>query len=211
MAARRRRRARAPSQLDDEDLDLGRTARLGTLQNLEQLSSIDRIVELRITDDIEVIEFLIENRVASLWQAFFDEDPGFTIEGLSSADYGEYAGRARDRFLEEYRSAVDLPLPPGYSFAIRGRPAGPNLMQRLTALRLLRLKRTGNWSGVGAGKTNAAILAAGSMDARLTVVIAANATLDGWKSSILAMFPDARVQVKDPLPVSVRIPGAVTS
>lgn len=185
--------------LDDEDLDLGRTARLGTLQNLEQLRSIDRIVELRITDDIEVIEFLIENRVASLWQAFFDEDPEFTIEGLSSADYGEYAGRARDRFLEEYRSTVDLPLPPGYSFAIRGIPAGPNLMQRLTALRLLRLKRTGNWSGVGAGKTNAAILAAGSMDARLTVVIAANATLDGWKSSILAMFPDARVQVKDPL------------
>ncbi|WP_159452337.1 helicase-related protein [Singulisphaera sp. GP187] len=188
--------------VDESDLELGRRARLGTLKNLEQLRSLDRIAELRITDDAEIIEFLIENRVAALWQAFFDETPGFTVEGLLGAKYGDYAGRARDRFLEEYRSVISLPLPPEYAFTVRGEWTEPNLMQRLTALRLLRLRRLGNWSGVGAGKTNAAIFASGVMNAGLTVVLAANATLEGWKTAILGMFPDARVHVKDPLSFS---------
>jgi superfamily II DNA or RNA helicase len=73
-----------------------------------------------------------------------------------------------------------------------GQPADLNLMQRLTAYRLLHDKRVGNWSGVGAGKTNAAIFGAAVLDSEFTVILAANATIAGWKRSIERSFaPDS--------------------
>ncbi len=76
-------------------------------------------------------------------------------------------------------------------------------MQRLTAHRLLRDRRLINYSGVGAGKTLAAILGARAAGARLTVIVAVNATLDKWARDIRNAFPDSEVVVKEHGPFQV--------
>ena len=90
-----------------------------------------------------------------------------------------------------------LAIPAGYDFRVEGQLADPNLMQRLTAYRVLTERRLGNWSGVGAGKTLSAILASRVIDARLTVVVAFNSTVEPWAKRIKETFPDSVVHVKE--------------
>jgi superfamily II DNA or RNA helicase/SAM-dependent methyltransferase len=70
-------------------------------------------------------------------------------------------------------------------------------MQKLTAYRVLTERRVGNWSGVGAGKTISAILTSRVIDARLTIIIAFNSTIKGWKDAIASVYPDSIVIVKE--------------
>ena len=55
----------------------------------------------------------------------------------------------------------------------------------------------GNWSGVGAGKTISAILTSRVIDARLTIIIAFNSTIKGWKDAIEDVYSDSIVIVKE--------------
>jgi hypothetical protein len=57
-------------------------------------------------------------------------------------------------------------------------------MQRLTAYRILTERRIGNWSGVGAGKTISAIFASRVINAKFTIIIAFNSTIEGWATAI---------------------------
>jgi superfamily II DNA or RNA helicase len=74
-------------------------------------------------------------------------------------------------------------------------------MQRLVAHRVAVDRRVGNWSGTGAGKTLAAILASRVLGAKLTVIVALNnAMLDldsGWAAEILNAFPESDVVIKE--------------
>ena len=54
----------------------------------------------------------------------------------------------------------------------------------------------GNWSGTGAGKTLAAVLASRVVDAGLTVVACPNSVLDVWARTIRNAFPDSLIAVK---------------
>ena len=76
-----------------------------------------------------------------------------------------------------------MPLPDGYAFRVNGQPTPPNLMQRHFAVRVRERKRVGNWSGTGAGKTLAAILATRVVGSRLTVVCCPNSVVDGWRDA----------------------------
>src|SRR5439155_14459349 len=107
-----------------------------------------------------------------------------------------YAGQVRTRFLEEYRLARDLKLPDCYAFHVNGKPQAPNLMQRHFAVRVREQKRVGNWSGTGAGKTLAAVLAARVVGSNLTVVCCPNSVVEGWRQAILNIFPDSVVATK---------------
>jgi len=176
-------------------------SRLTPLRSLDDLKAIDQVVEARITEDPELLDFMVENRVSALWQEVMAASELAALIGrVRAQEGGVYLQAVRDRFLKEYDAAAAIPLPEGYAFRDEvGQPIEPNPMQRLTAYRLQTEKQLGNWSGVGAGKTNAAILAAGVLNAQLTVVLGANATLDeGWRDSVLNMFPAAAVHVKDP-------------
>jgi superfamily II DNA or RNA helicase len=92
---------------------------------------------------------------------------------------------------------VNLPTPATYAYQKNGLPAPPLLMQRLIAYRVLKERRVGNWSGVGAGKTVSAILAALVTDAKLTIILAFNSTLENWEREIKAVCPIAQVVVKE--------------
>jgi N12 class adenine-specific DNA methylase len=73
-------------------------------------------------------------------------------------------------------------------------------MQTLIAYRMVTESRLGNWSGTGAGKTMAAILARRVCDARLTVVVGLDSTIRhaarGWAKEIRSPFPDSRIIIK---------------
>ena len=57
-------------------------------------------------------------------------------------------------------------------------------------------RRVGNWSGTGAGKTLAAVLASRAVDAGLTVVTCPNSVVSVWEAAIRNAFPDSLVAVK---------------
>lgn len=164
-----------------------------------------------MTNDEGVLEFLIASRVAALWQAALDGDPVFDANRLRTEQGGKFFDVIRERFFSEWDGAHALPIPNGYAFHPNGELAPPNLMQRLTAFRVLRDSRLLNYSGVGAGKTLAAILASRAAGAGLTVVVAVNATLDNWAKVVRNAFPDSDVFVKarDPLTLDPTRPTVV--
>lgn len=135
--------------------------------------------------------------MAALWQEVLDDEAAFSPDQVRAEEGGPYFQTIRGRFLEQYDGASNLPLPAGYAFRCNGQLTPPNLMQRLAAFRLLKEKRLGNWSGVGAGKTISAVLSSRVIDARLTVIVAANATLAAWARVVASVFPDSAVFVRD--------------
>ena len=88
------------------------------------------------------------------------------------------------------------PIPLGYNFTIEGRPIQPNLMQRLVAMRVRDLRRYGNWSGTGAGKTLSALLATRVVGSKLTIICCPNAVVDGWVRETQRIFPGSLVEAK---------------
>ena len=197
------------ADLDATDTDECNCSEIRVLKTLDDLKAVDRVVEARITDDQEIIEFMVQNRVAALWHALMDGRIKPDIEDVRSLAGGVHLQEIRDRFLAEFDAVYNLPLPEGYAFRLpSGKLALPNAMQRLTAFRLLTEKRLGNWSGVGSGKTQAAILAAGVLKAELTLVLAVNATLEGWEDQILDVYPRDMVAVHLKNPMEFRVaPG----
>ena len=131
-----------PSGIEKSDTELPQ------LKSFDSLKAVDLLVEAGITSDHETIEFLICNRVSALWQSCLNNDPTFDLDRLRNETVGTYFQTIRDRFLSQHDGAANLSIPNGYNF-----PYPPNLMQRLTAYRILKERMIGNWSGVGAGKT----------------------------------------------------------
>ena len=170
---------------------------LPELHSLTALKVVDTIVDAGITSDEETIEFLLANRVNRLWQAVLNNELTFDIESLRNEIGGAYFNIINQRFFTQYDGSQSLAIPKGYDFRVEGKPTEPNLMQRLTAYRVLTERRLGNWSGVGAGKTLAAILASRVIDAHLTVIVAFNSTLKAWGERIKETFPDSLVYVKE--------------
>lgn len=190
--------AGVPAELEEAEMtepDLRQTTEYPRLRSIRDLHTLDELADRGLADE-EILEFLVTKRVSELWQATLDGDPEFVLQRLAGEPGGPYFAAIRERFLEEFRGADGLPTPDGYTFSVNGTPTPPNLMQRLTAYRLVRDRRVINASQTGAGKTLAAINAAATVGARLTVVLAVNATLDGWRRAIEQAFPGTAVLVK---------------
>ncbi len=99
--------------------------------------------------DVEAVEFLISSALTKIWNHAF-RDESAAVAQAEQVSGNEYTERVRTQFLDEYRQAKKLVIPPGYAFQVDGRPTFPNLMQRLVAIRVRDHKRAGNWSGTGA-------------------------------------------------------------
>ena len=153
------------------------------------------------SSDEEAITFLIASAKAKLWtHAYNNAD-----EAKSQAETyqgGEYSTRVKEAFLNELRAALDLEIPIGYSFKVKGKVDSklgytpPLLMQRLCSVRVRDNKRYGNWSGTGAGKTISAILSTRVVGSKLTVICCPNAVVENWENQIEKVFPDSDVQFK---------------
>lgn len=177
--------------------EINRQTPIPKLRSVESLKVVDRLMESGLIDDTDVIDFLVDSRISSLWQKILDEDPEFTPENLFKQTGGQFFDIIRTRFIKEHHDASTLPLPTGYAFQRNGRLTLPNLMQRLTALRLKNRRRLINYSGVGAGKTLSAVYGSQVIEAKVTIIIALNATLDNWKECIQNAFPIANCIVKE--------------
>ncbi len=176
---------------------------LPALRSLQALKAVDELVQAGVTSDEETIEFLISNRVSGLWQATLNDGGLFNSEELRNETGGVYFETIRSRFLSQYDGAQSLVIPRGYDFRVNGKLTQPNLMQKLAAYRVQNEKRLGNWSGVGAGKTLSAILASRVIDARLTVIVAFNSTVEPWAKRVAETYPDSVVHIKERGNISV--------
>ncbi|MBD2315518.1 helicase-related protein [Phormidium tenue] len=181
-----------PHEIENTDTELPQ------LKSFDSLKAVDLLVEAGITSDYETIEFLICNRVSALWQTCLNNDPTFDLDRLRNETGGTYFQTIRDRFLSQHDGAANLTIPNGYNF-----PYPPNLMQRLTAYRIYTERRIGNWSGVGAGKTISAIFASRVINAKFTIIIAFNSTIEGWAKAIAQVYPDSIIYQKERGEISV--------
>jgi hypothetical protein len=176
-----------------ESVEDAREAQLPVVETKDVLASLG--LQAISSADEEAVEFLIASGIAKLWKHAYRDDAAAVAQAEAFAGEG-YAKQVQARFLEEYRQAKDLTLPEGFAFRINGELAPPNLMQRHFAVRVRERKRVGNWSGTGAGKTLAAILATRVVGSKLTVVCCPNSVVDGWRQAILDIFPDSMVAIK---------------
>ena len=148
-----------------------------------------------VSADQEAIDFLVASALAKIWKHAFRNEAAAVAQARDFKG-DAYAERVRAEFLAEYERVKSLPIPAGYAFTVEGRPALPNLMQRLVASRIQQKRREGNWSGTGAGKTLSAVLASRVVGAKLTVICCPNSVVEGWKSAILKAYPNSLVATK---------------
>lgn len=186
------------------DLDV----RLPTLTLGHALHAVDEMAELAYGLDDEVAEYLVDNRVALLWERHINDGASAAANALTG-EGGRYFDLIRSRFRAELEGVQSLEVPREWSFAVRDdhgqhEPRQPNTMQKRTAWAVLHKRRVGNWSGVGAGKTLSAVLASRVVGTSTTLVVTNKATVQGWCDQITAAFPDSVVATEPFPPVQGR-------
>lgn len=170
------------------------------------LIPLEPIAELHVYDnekitaslDDENIEFLMKNQLNKLWNKIINNE--ISLRTLSAETGGERFTIIKNWFFSEYNEVIKLPLPKDYNFKdTNGNLIKPNLMQLLTAYRVIREKQYGNWSGTGAGKTLSALLTGRIGGVKNTLIICNNATVEGWVRSINQYFLNNKIYVKNKL------------
>lgn len=168
---------------------------LPVVKTHDALAALDQV--LIANADAETVKFLLDSAKAKLWQhAYIAPDEARAQAAAFQGD--AYSSIVRDRFLTEFDDAQRLVTPKGYRF----RPAPdqpvtpPNLMQRRVAVCVQTMRRFGNWSGMGAGKTLSAILSTRVVGANLTVICCPNAVVGNWETEIKNAFGGCEVAVK---------------
>jgi superfamily II DNA or RNA helicase len=179
------------SVVDDIDTEVTNTKtqeetkpELPNVNILGDLHSLDN--SIYATMDKEALESLIQYKLRKLWNNVLNDD--ITVDEIKSDTGGEYFTQIKNLFLEEYEEVIAYKPKPGYKFQYQ-----PNLMQKLTVIRLLKNKSYGNWSGTGAGKTLSFIVASREIDSKLTVVIALNSTIEQTCKAIKSVYPNSQV------------------
>ena len=176
-----------------EQLNEEAESQLPVVETKDVLASLG--LQVISSADEEAVEFLIASGIAKIWKHAYREEAAAVAQAEAFRGEG-YAEEIRKRFLDEYRRVKDLAIPEGYSFRVNGVLTPPNLMQRHFAVRVQQRKRVGNWSGTGAGKTLAAVLATRVVGSKLTVICCPNSVVEGWRRAIRDIFPDSIVATK---------------
>ena len=176
------------NDLEEEEIEREKRRGLPSILN-DDLLVLDK--ELVNSCDDEAVEFFIKYKLRKVWNEVINEKRN--PDDIKKLKGGKNSSRLRDLFKEEYDTVVNYSPPKGYNFNKKGVVLPPNLMQKLTVNRIKEFKRYGNWSGTGAGKTLSFIIATIEVDARLTVVICLNATVNQLKEEIIGVYPDSLV------------------
>jgi hypothetical protein len=153
--------------------------------------------------DEDLVQQIVHESVQSLWnEAYNNPDQ---IDAIVAAARGQnttnpYRAMVADRFEAEMERVRTTPLPDGYQ-TTRTTPSGdeatvaPNLAQRRFALEAADRRRLGNWSGTGAGKTLAGVLATREIDAQETLVVVPQITREQWAREFREAFPGTDVRI----------------
>jgi hypothetical protein len=175
------------SQQNEESSEL---PRIKIQKSLEFLNS-----QIVASADREAIDFFIASRRNRIWaEVFEDESAVESVEAFTEEGYGR---QVRDQFLDEYTQAQNMQIPTGWGFRINGKITPPNLMQKLSAVRLRNQQRMLNLSLTGTGKTIGGILSSRIIDAHLTIIICPLDTIPNWHTEIKEVFPDSLVTTKN--------------
>ena len=175
------------SEQNEESREL---PRIRVQKSLEFLNS-----QIVASADQEAIDFFIASRRNRIWaEVFEDESAVESVEAFTEEGYGR---QVRDQFLDEYTQAQNMQIPTGWAFRINGKITPPNLMQKLSAVRLRNQQRMLNLSLTGTGKTIGGILSSRIIDAHLTVIICPLDTISNWHKEIKEVFPDSQVTTKN--------------
>lgn len=167
---------------------------LPIIETKDILTFVDSKIAANI--DKEAIDFFVNSAVAKIWHHIFIDETS-AITQLNTYKDGLYAEEVKQIFLDQYNGAKNLIIPSGYNFRINGKLIQPNLMQRFTTYMVQKLKRFGNWSGTGAGKTLSAILSSRIINAEISIICCPNSVVDGWKNNIESIYPDSIVITKN--------------
>lgn len=178
--------------IDDVDDEITNTSNNNSNNEDPQLPSLrDNIDNLRSLDnslyagmDEEAFELLVQYKLRKLWNDVLNNK--VNIPDIETSEGGKYFTTIKNLFLDEYNGICDYVPPVGYNFKFQ-----PNLMQKLTVNRLIKNKFYGNWSGTGAGKTLSFIISSREINAKLTLVIALNSTIEQTCESIKEVYPDS--------------------
>ena len=178
--------------LQQEVPQLSEPAVISSIRSPADLRVVDELGSFYYGQDEEAAEYLVMNRVSGLWERYIDGGRA-GVDDLLAGDGGRWFTEIKMRFLAEVDSVERLEIPSGWSFTKNREPKPPNLMQLYAAWAVRERRRVGNWSGVGAGKTLSAVLAARVADARRTLIVTNNATVEQWEKEIKKAYPDSVV------------------
>jgi superfamily II DNA or RNA helicase len=181
----------------DTELSEGSVSEVSETPDETELEPLNPIQELHMYDnamitaslDDENVDFLLKNQLKKLWNRVLNGK--VKIEDLKSESGGDKFTLVKNWFIDEYEEVVRITPPSDYIFKYE-----PNLMQKLITYRLIKEKRYGNWSGTGAGKTLSAIFAGRYANAKNTLIVCNNATVEDWVNSIHEYFTDNNVYTK---------------
>jgi superfamily II DNA or RNA helicase/transposase len=143
----------------------------------------------------DTIQHIIESQLAALRAKWFQDGSAVAALALLSPEGGEFFQEIARRFREEV-VAVESLATPWWGLHKKAKPVPPSPMQKYVAWRMKKDRVLGNWSGTGAGKTGSAGLTAYVIGSELTVVLAANSTMPGWREQLEETFPESRVYTK---------------
>ena len=164
---------------------------------IKQLKALDECKITASLDD-EIIEFLNKRKLNELWNKYMNNELDMDI--FNNSHGGNFYENIKDIFVKEHNYVKnwnweeELPTD-RYIF-----PYKPNLMQKLFAKRVIDNRRYGNWSGVGAGKTLAAIMATKLTQSQNTLIITFNSTTENWEKNINSSFANNHVMIKQKNP-----------
>jgi superfamily II DNA or RNA helicase len=154
------------------------------------------VAALRMNPSEALLEYMVNRRVADLWQQVCATNSWDAVSGQIGPDQGgEYYHRIRDLFNKEADAVRGIQVPAGWSFTPdEGGPVSqPTIAQRRTAAAMLQRNRLLNTSGTGAGKTAGSVLAARVCGASRTLVVTKRDVFDTWTKTITGAYADNRV------------------
>src|SRR5271166_142029 len=185
QAPERDLRVRGPIRIAPED---GEFLQEGEV-NAESVRMLDRLASLL---DSQTIARLIDSQVSGLRAKYISGGEAAAKRILAGDGGGKLFKAIRDLFRVEIRGLKSVRVAE-WKLRKLGHRVLPNAMQRLTAWKMTQQRTWGNWSGAGAGKTASAGLASYAVGSKLTVVLAANSTLLGWKKQLEDTFRGVQV------------------
>jgi hypothetical protein len=145
--------------------------------------------EMSLSDDKDSTEFYIRHFVNILWHDAFHDEDNFIRKTRKSKTGGEFSDKIRNIFLEEYSLAKKIEIPTDYDFKIKDVFTMPSLMQRYFTLMTKIKTFYANFSGTGAGKTIAALLASRVNKSKMTLIVCPNGVVTQWEEVIMKVFP----------------------
>jgi len=146
--------------------------------------------EKALIDDTDAFRFYLRHYVNKLWHDCFYNEKTFIKQLATQHPKGKFAKEIHSVFFNEYDETKSLKIPKEYQFE------DPTLMQKYFAYMVKHTKYYANFSGTGAGKTIASLLASRINKSKITLIICPNGVVTQWKEVIDAVFPNSKIVTK---------------